>query len=83
MVGGGALCLTGSIGRYNQPGQIFQAGPGGAAAYRIDLTRTPTPSSLVSIAPGESWSFQAWHRDGTLQGPSSNFTDGIEITFAP
>jgi hypothetical protein len=37
---------------------------------------TPT----VGVAPGESWSFQAWYRDNNPT-PTSNFTDASTVTF--
>ena len=77
----GNLCLGGAIGRYVGPGQIQQAGLGGSVALTIDLTQVPQPLGFVSIAPGETWNFQAWYRDSTPSGPTSNFTDGLSIAF--
>ena len=81
-VGGsqGNLCLAGSIGRYNRPGEILRSGDGGTFSLVLDLTDTPQPTGSVSIMPGETWNFQAWFRDMN-PGPTSNFTDGISITF--
>ncbi|MEL6716993.1 MAG: polyprenyl synthetase family protein, partial [Planctomycetota bacterium] len=63
-VGGpGTLCLGGSIGRLNGPGQIMAAGPTGLALLDIDLTRVPRPSGFVEALPGETWHWTAWHRD--------------------
>ncbi|MDG2232677.1 MAG: hypothetical protein P8L16_02560, partial [Ilumatobacter sp.] len=70
----GFLCLGGQIGRFIN--QIVNSGPGGNFCVRADLTALPvTPAAAVMA--GESWNFQYWYRDGT----TSNFTDGIEITF--
>tara|TARA_R110002072_G_scaffold69483_17_gene168520 strand:- start:2923 stop:5112 length:2190 start_codon:yes stop_codon:yes gene_type:complete len=70
----GFLCLGGTIGRFIT--QIVSSGSGGFFCVRADLTAMPvTPN--VAVMVGESWNFQFWHRDGA----SSNFTDGIEITF--
>jgi hypothetical protein len=33
---------------------------------------------VINIAPGETWNFSTWFRD---VGSTSNFTDGISITF--
>ncbi|MEO1697548.1 MAG: hypothetical protein AAFU73_09650 [Planctomycetota bacterium] len=75
-VGGGAgnLCLGGSVGRY---AQILQVAPDGRMEFPLDLDRTPQPSGLVAVVPGESWYFQAWHRDAG----SSNLTVGLEVEF--
>ena len=76
----GNLCLGGSIGRYNRPGEILSSGAGGTFSLILDLTDTPQPTGSVSILPGETWNFQAWFRDNN-PGPTSNFTDGVSITF--
>ena len=77
----GNLCLGGSIGRYVGPGQIVNSGATGSFALPLDLTRTPTPTGLVAIAAGETWNFQAWHRDAVGGAATSNFTDGLEVQF--
>ena len=73
----GNLCLSGNIGRYNA--FVLNSGAAGEFSLQIDLTNVPTnpPSSVMA---GESWKFQAWFRDNN-PGPTSNFTDGIEIDF--
>lgn len=79
----GVLCLSGDVGRYNQPGQIFLIDGAGGAAAAIDLTQVPTSSSFVATAPGDTWFFQAWHRDTPPApgAPGSNFTAGVQVTF--
>jgi len=77
----GNLCLGGSIGRYVGPGQVQNAGTAGTVTLALDLTQTPTPTGLVPIAPGETWSFQCWHRDAVGGQATSNFTDGLEVPF--
>ena len=74
----GALCLGGQIGRYYP--RVFNTGITGTAWMTLDLTSTPTPSGTVSIVAGETWNFQCWYRDNN-PGPTSNFTDGVSITF--
>jgi len=77
----GVLCLGGSIGRYTGPGQIQNSGAAGSFDLLLDLTQTPTPTGLVAVAAGETWNFQAWHRDAVGGVAVSNFTNGLEITF--
>lgn len=77
----GILCLGGAIGRYVGPGQIQNTGNAGAFHLPLDLTRTPTPTALIRVAVGETWNFQAWHRDAVGGTATSNFTDGVAITF--
>ena len=74
----GNLCLSGSIGRYNQ--DIKNSGAGGEFSLQLDLANTPAPGGPVAIQPGETWNFQAWFRDDN-PGSTSNFTDGVSITF--
>ncbi|MEM6568718.1 MAG: hypothetical protein AAF726_21255 [Planctomycetota bacterium] len=77
----GNLCLAGAVGRYVGPGQIQNSGSGGGFSLALDLTMTPTPGGLVAVQPGETWNFQAWHRDAVGGMATSNFTDGVAIFF--
>ena len=77
----GMLCLGGAIGRYVGPGEILNSGGNGTFSLQLDLTQTPTPVGLVSIQAGETWNFSAWHRDAVGGSTTSNFTDGVEVTF--
>lgn len=75
----GNLCLGGSLGRFGQPQQIFSTGAGGEFSLAPSLAMFPQGGAFVSVVAGDSWSFQAWHRD--VVGLGSNFTDGVEVTF--
>ncbi|MEM9378503.1 MAG: hypothetical protein AAGB93_01045 [Planctomycetota bacterium] len=77
----GNLCLTGAIGRYVGAGQIQNSGANGEFSLTLDLTQTPSPTGFVSIMAGDTYNFQAWHRDLFNGAPTSNFTDAIEILF--
>ena len=35
----------------------------------------------ISIAAGETWNFQTWHRDSVGGIATSNFTNGLAVTF--
>ncbi len=74
----GNLCLGGAIGRYVGPGQIQNTGQTGGFRLTIDLTTMPTPTGPVSSFAGETWYFQAWHRDANPQ-PESNFTNSVSV----
>ncbi|MEM1250107.1 MAG: hypothetical protein AAGK22_27310, partial [Acidobacteriota bacterium] len=76
----GNLCLAGAIGRFVGPGQIVNSGTAGRFEIDVDLTAIPTPTGLVTVLPGETWNFQAWHRDSN-PAPTSNFTDATSVTF--
>ncbi len=77
----GNLCVSGTIGRYVGAGQIQNSGMGDSFTLVLDLTQTPTPTALVSVNGGETWNFQAWHRDSVMGMPTSNFTDGVSVMF--
>ncbi|MEL6430088.1 MAG: hypothetical protein AAFZ87_03585 [Planctomycetota bacterium] len=47
----------------------------------LDLTAAATPSGFTSVQPGDTWYFQAWHRDSN-PGVTSNFTDGVRVQFS-
>jgi len=77
----GNLCLSGSIGRYVGFGQVQNSGAAGAISLAVDLTQHPTPSGFVSVQVGETWNFTAWYRDSFGGSATSNFADGLEISF--
>ena len=79
--GDGNLCLGGGVGRFVGPGQILNGGAAGEFSLMIDLTQIPRPSTLASINAGETWYFQAWFRDINMNGPSSNLTTAVGVTF--
>ncbi|MEL6712152.1 MAG: PQQ-binding-like beta-propeller repeat protein, partial [Planctomycetota bacterium] len=62
-VGGsvGRLCLGGSIARFND--SVQSSGLLGTAALRLDLDAIPLASGLAAVQAGQSWYFQAWHRN--------------------
>jgi hypothetical protein len=77
----GVLCLGGSIGRYVGPGQIKNSGTTGTFSLALDLMQTPSPGGFVAVASGQTWSFQAWHRDAVGGSATSNFTNGLAVGF--
>lgn len=75
----GNLCLGGTIGRFNLPAQILSTGSTGEFSLRVPLSQVPAGPQFVQVVAGETWNFQAWHRDGV--GLGSNFTNGVEVLF--
>ena len=71
----GVLCLSGAIGRLANP--VLVVGPDGRAFGRfVDTLALPGfPPRMVQA--GETWTFQAWFRDGA----SSNFSDAVSVVF--
>lgn len=80
-IASGFLCLGGAVGRYQGPGLILQIDPAGNIELPIDLGAMPQGAGFVPANAGETWYFQAWHRDITGGVPTSNFTTGIGVTF--
>lgn len=76
----GPLCLGGFIGRLVGPGQVVDSGATGTFSIDLDITAMPALFGTVAIQPGETWNFQAWHRDMNPM-PTSNFTDAVSVTF--
>ncbi|MEM9379509.1 MAG: hypothetical protein AAGB93_06110 [Planctomycetota bacterium] len=76
----GNLCLGGSVGRFTS--SIFNTGTTGSAAVQANLSAFPTPTGAVAVQPGETWHFQAWHRDSSGGAPTSNFTDAVSVPFS-
>ena len=78
----GNLCVVGNLGRYDGPGEFQNSGAAGEFELLLDLTQTPTTMGTVMVMAGQTWNFQGWHRDFIAgQGPTSNFTDAVEILF--
>ncbi len=75
----GVLCLGGAIGRFLGPGFIQSSGAAGAFSIPVNLLALPSPSGPVVGQVGQTWSFQAWHRDAVGGSATSNFTTGIAV----
>ncbi|MDF1837841.1 MAG: hypothetical protein P1V35_08235 [Planctomycetota bacterium] len=90
-IGQGRLCLANSIGRYDRVGTPMNSiglfdgqgnfnnwsgtsttGTGFDVPPALPLPGNPT------IATGQTWCFQAWHRD---LGGQSSFSNGLAVTF--
>lgn len=75
----GIICLGGFVGRFTSPSQIVNSAAGGAFSLAVDLNAFPQSGGAAPVMSGQTWFFQAWHRDTV--GLGSNFTDGLEIPF--
>ena len=75
----GNLCLGGAIGRYSNA--VLDSGPNGEFSFSLLPSQIARPSGIVAAQPGETWYFQAWHRDTVNGMPTSNFTNAVGITF--
>ena len=75
----GNLCLGGQIDRFARPGEILATGSSGGFELALDLGNFPNGSSSIAVLRGDTWNFQAWHRDPG--GLGSNYTAGLSINF--
>ncbi len=76
----GNLCVAGG-GRYVNA--IANSGVNGTITTSVNPSSVPQPNGFVSIVPGETWYFQLWSRDVQAGSATSNFTNGVAITFTP
>ena len=76
----GALCLSGSIGRFVGQGQVQAANIFGEIALSVDPSSLPGPHGFFSAQPGQSLYFQAWYRD-LNQTSTSNYSSGATVRF--
>lgn len=74
----GSLCIAPStIGRIS----VKSSGAAGVAVFPVDLTSIPNGSGgFISVLPGQTRFWQAWHRDSGAFGPA-NFSSAVGITF--
>ncbi len=75
-IGRGTLCLSGGIGRF----PVFSTGTNGQHSVWFDPRMIPQPSGAAA-AGAETWYFQAWHRDTSPAGATSNYTNAVAIPF--
>ncbi|MEM9379544.1 MAG: VCBS repeat-containing protein [Planctomycetota bacterium] len=83
MFGGGVglLCLSGDIGRFDLAGQFTFASADGRSELVLDLMSFPQPTGVVQVMAGDTWAFQAWHRDAVGGVATSNLTQGVALLF--
>jgi hypothetical protein len=77
----GVLCLAGAIGRFVGPGEVQTADLAGLATIPVNLTSIPQPLGSLPAVAGSAWHFQAWHRDTSPTGGTSNFTRSLLMRF--
>ncbi len=75
----GNLCLSGAIGRYVD--QVASTGALGSLSAILNPQALEQPNGPVSAMIGETWYFQCWSRDFENGAPTSNFSNGIGVTF--
>ena len=84
----GNLCVVGDVGRFMQPGQVKLTGADGTFSLSTtlgewstsDIPQATPPLSYAAMA-GMTSNFQLWHRDAAMGSATSNFSNGLSITW--
>ncbi|MDF1839407.1 MAG: hypothetical protein P1V35_16185 [Planctomycetota bacterium] len=72
----GNLCLGGNLVFFSRPGE-YGAIVGGQLSLQLPLG----DFQGVPVMAGDTWNFQCWHRDWNAGLSTSNFSDGVSVTF--
>lgn len=78
--GNGSLCVQGPLFRLGPP---QPASGTGQVSRLLDFTQGNPASGPGQILGGSNWNFQYWYRDAAAGGSQFNFSDGLNVTFAP
>ncbi len=82
----GNICLGSNVARFQA--SAMSSGPSGLIELstltgQLDLASIPYATGSSPALAGTPNYFQCWHRDSSPSGPTSNFTDGWVINWAP
>jgi hypothetical protein len=77
-LGSGTLCLSGSITRIMP---LIMTDTAGSAIYWVTNADLSGPFGGTPLSP--TLNYQAWFRDTTAAGSTSNLTSAVEVTFWP
>ena len=75
----GRLCVGGDIGRLTSSMAVVL--PSGRALFILDSSQLANSSGRVAAQAGETWHFQAWHRDVVGGNNTSNFTNAVRVEY--
>ena len=75
----GNLC-NGSFMMARYSNSMQTADSNGLVSMPLNLAALPFPGGAVSVAAGETWNWQLWHRDSNPD-PTSNFSNALAVTF--
>ena len=77
-LGSGTLCLSGSITRILP---LIMTDANGSAIYWVTNADLSGPFGGTPLSP--TMNYQAWFRDSSGAGSTSNLTSAVEVTFLP
>ncbi len=75
---GGYLCVGSDVFGYRRLFPTRQIDTAGQMLTQVDFT---TLNGYQTILPGTNWKFQCWYRDHVGGVSTSNFSDGLSVTF--
>ncbi|MDF1837464.1 MAG: hypothetical protein P1V35_06340, partial [Planctomycetota bacterium] len=70
-----------SIGGFDAAGTMINASGTSTTGFGFDVPSTIPDSIPITIMTGDTWHFQGWYRDTAAGAGSSNFTNGLSVTF--
>ncbi|MCP5020768.1 MAG: hypothetical protein GY930_03235 [bacterium] len=70
-----------SIGGFNGSGVMINAVGTSTTGFGFDVPNTVPATVPVTIMAGDTWHFQGWYRDTPAGVGTSNFTNGLSVTF--
>ncbi len=70
-----------SIGGFDATGTWINASGTSATGFGFDVPSTIPGIVPITIMAGDTWHFQGWYRDTPAGVGSSNFTNGLTVTF--
>jgi hypothetical protein len=70
-----------SIGGFDASGTWINVMGTSTTGFGFDVPSTIPDSVPIPIMAGDTWHFQAWYRDTPAGSGTSNFTNGLSVTF--
>jgi hypothetical protein len=71
-----------SIGGFDASGTMINAVGTSITGFGFDVPGTIPDTVPLTIMAGDTWHFHAWYRDTPAGSGSSNFTNGLSVTFS-
>ncbi len=73
--------ISNSIGQFDGSGVLQNIAGTSATGTGFDVPDTIPGTVPLSILSGDTWHFQLWYRDTLAAQGSSNFSNGLSVTF--
>ncbi len=70
-----------SIGGFDATGTMINSVGTSTTGFGFDVPSTIPAGPMITIMAGDTWHFQGWYRDTAAGVGSSNFSNGLSVTF--